>query len=514
MEFSPSIYGAIAFFFLVYYYLLWSKPKTNKDKAPPEAGGARPIAGHLHLLRGLPHIKLGALAEKYGPIFSIRFGVRRAVVVSSSELAKQLFTTCDVAISSRPVFRAAVHFGYDFAMFPFTPYGPYWRQLRKLMSVELLSSRRIELMSHVCVSETSQSINDLYTLWKEKKDSSGKALADMHQWIGDLNLNVILKMVAGKRLQGSGKGGVTKRCREVMREIFHLAGLFVAADAFPYLGWLDLGGFEKRMKEAAKEMDAIVDGWLKEHREKEISAEDKPRDFMDVMLSVVGGPEYQGKYDIDTIVKATCQAVILGGADTTTVMLVWALSLILNHRYVLKKAQQELDDKVGKNRRVTESDLKNLPYLHAVVKEALRLYPAAPLAGIRMFSEDATLGNYQIPKGTWLIINLWKIQRDPHVYSENASEFIPERFLETHQNLDVKGSNFEFIPFGAGRRICPGLSFGQEMLHLALANLLQGFELSTVADEPVDMTESLGMTNSKATPLDVLVAPRLAPELY
>ncbi|PIN09972.1 hypothetical protein CDL12_17442 [Handroanthus impetiginosus] len=292
MEFSLSIYGAIAFFLLFYYYLLWSKPKTNKDKAPPEAGDARPFTGHLHLMRGdsatqLPHIKLAALADKHGPIFTIRFGVRRAVVISSSELAKQLFTTWDFAVSSRPQLRASKHLSHDLAMFGFAPYGAYWRQLRKLISVELLSSRRVELLSHVRVSEISQSINELYKLWEEKRDSSGKVLVDMKQWFGDLNLNVVLKMVAGKRFHGGGVAEETRRCREVLREFFRLGGMFVAADALPYLGPLDLGGYEKRMKETAKELDEIVGGWLEEHRENGYSGDDKPRDFMEVLLSAV-----------------------------------------------------------------------------------------------------------------------------------------------------------------------------------------------------------------------------------
>ncbi|PIN09967.1 hypothetical protein CDL12_17446 [Handroanthus impetiginosus] len=195
-------------------------------------------------------------------------------------------------------------------------------------------------------------------------------------------------------------------------------------------------------------------------------------------------------------------------------MLIWALSLLLNHRHVLKKVQQELDDQIGKNRRVTESDLNNLPYLYAVVKETLRLYPASPLSGLREFSEDTTVGNYKIPKGTWLILNSWKLQRDPRVWQENPSKFMPERFLKAHKKLDVKGQSFELLPFGAGRRICPGMNFGLQMMHLVLASLLQSFEVSTVADEAVDMTESAGLTNLKATPLDVLVAPRLASRLY
>ncbi|KAI3451539.1 hypothetical protein Pfo_008204 [Paulownia fortunei] len=500
MEFISVICGAIAFSFLFYYYLLWfrsAKPKTGIDKAPPEAGGAWPFTGHLHLMGGgssaeLPHINLAALADKYGPVFTIRLGVHRALVVSSWELAKELFTTCDVAVSSRPRLRAAKHLSYNFAMFGFSPYGTYWREMRKLISVELLSSRRVELLRYMC----------LYKLWEEKKDGSGSVLVDMKQWFGDLNLNVVLRMVAGKRFHGGrADAEETRRCREVMRDFFHLAGLFVAADALPYLGWLDLGGHEKKMKENAKELDRIVGGWLADHREKEYSGKDEPQDFMDVMLSVLKGADIEGPYDADTIIKATCQSDCRW-TDTTTVMLVWALSLLLNNRRVLKKAQEELDKHIGRDRQVNESDISNLVYLQAIVKETLRLYPAGPLGGTREFSKDSNVGGYHVPKGTWLVVNLWKLHRDPH------------RFLSTHKNVDVRGHNFELIPFGAGRRICPGTNFGLNVLHLVLANLLQAFNLSTVSDDMVDMTESAGLTNNKATPLDVLIAPRLSPCLY
>ncbi|KAL0378252.1 UNVERIFIED_CONTAM: cytochrome [Sesamum radiatum] len=241
--------------------------------------------------------------------------------------------------------------------------------------------------------------------------------------------------------------------------------------------WLDIGGLEKRMKKNAEELDGIVGGWLAEHKEKEYSGENqKPEDFMDVMLSVVQSAELQAQYDADTIIKATCLVLISGGSDTTAVMLVWALSLLLNNRRVLKKAQEELDKHFGRERQ----PYRGLPY----------------------------------PEGTWLIVNLWKLQRDPNVWPDGPLEFRPERFLSKGKNVDVKGHDFELIPFGAGRRICTGVKLGLQMLHLVLANLLHAFEVSTVSDEMVDMSESAGLTNMKATPLDVLVAPRLSPTLY
>ena len=190
-------------------------------------------------------------------------------------------------------------------------------------------------------------------------------------------------------------------------------------------------------------------------------------------------------------------------------MLTWALSLLLNNRYALRKAQNELEMCVGNDRQVNESDIKNLVYLQAIVKETFRLYPAGFLGGPRIFSEDCTVAGYHVPKGTWLLINIWKLHRDPKIWSDPC-DFRPERFLTpNHKDVDVRGTDFELIPFGAGRRSCPGIALALQLLHVVLATLLQNFEMSTPGDAPVDMTESPGVTNAMASPLEVLFAPRL-----
>ncbi|XP_027093056.1 cytochrome P450 CYP82D47-like [Coffea eugenioides] len=516
---NAAAVGLLAFsFFLVYFF--FNKDAKKHGSVPPEAGGAWPIIGHLHLLgRGpekLPHITLAALAEKYGPAFTIRLGVHKNLVVSSWELAKEIFTTHDLAAASRPNSLASELLSYDYASFGFAPYGDYWREMRKVISIELLSTKRLELLKHVRISETDLSTKDLYNLWNS---SSGPVLVEMKQWFADLNLNVILRMVVGKRFFGAtdvSEEKEAKLCQKVMREFFYLTGLFVLADSVPYLRWLDWGGYERKMKVNAQEMDRLADGWLKEHRRKKQSGEatNDHQDFMDVMLSLTEGADFSASYDADTITKATCLGLISGGSDTTVVMLTWTLSLIMNNPRVLKTAQEELDLHVGKERRVTESDISNLVYLQAIIKETLRLYPPGPLGGTRELSEDCIIGGYHIPKGTRVILNMWKIQRDPNVWHDGPLEFRPERFLTTHKHIDVKGYHFELIPFGAGRRICPGINLGLQMLRLVLANLLHAFDLSTPSNEPVDMTESAGLTNIKATPLQLLVAPRLPPHLY
>ncbi|KAI3684784.1 hypothetical protein L6452_34010 [Arctium lappa] len=229
---------------------------------------------------------------------------------------------------------------------------------------------------------------------------------------------------------------------------------------------------------------------------------------MDVIMSVVGG-DASADYDAYIVIKATCMALIINGTDTTVVALTWALSLLLNNHYALKKAQEELEMHIGKDRIVNESDIKNLVYLQAVVKETLRLYPIAFLGGPRAFSEDCTVVGYHVPKGTWLLINMWKLHHDPEIWSD-PFEFRPERFTTpNHKDVDVKGRDFELIPFGAGRRSCPGIGFGLQMLHIVLATLLHTFDMSTLNGGLVDMTATAGLTNAKATPLQVLVTPRL-----
>uniref|UniRef100_A0A2N9FQK8 Cytochrome P450 n=1 Tax=Fagus sylvatica TaxID=28930 RepID=A0A2N9FQK8_FAGSY len=508
--------------FLSIFFLLWISRRallqrtTSKRKVPPEAGGAWPLIGHLHLLAGTKpaHITLGNMADKYGPIFTIWFGVHRTLVVSSWEIAKECFTTNDKAFATRPKGVALEVLGYNYAMFGFSPYGPYWRQVRKMTTLEVLSNYRLEMLKHIREAEVNDSIKDTYELLGK---NNNKVLVEMERWFGCTTLNVIFRMVVGKRF-----GGATTKdenegndlCRKALKDFFYLSGTFVVSDALPYLRWLDVGGYEKAMKKTAKELDHVTQGWLEEHKQRKFSGGMKePQDFMDVMLSIVTDDDEVSSYDVDTIVKATCLALILAASDTSTVTMTWALSLLLNNREALKKAQEELDIHISRERQVKESDMKNLVYLQAILKETMRLYPAAPLLVPHESMEECTLVGYHVPTGTRLLVNLPKLHRDPYVWVD-PTEFRPERFLTTHKGVDVRGQHFELIPFGSGRRMCPGISFALQVTQLTLATLLHAFEIANPSDEPVDMTEKVGLTNMKATPLEVILTPRLPSQVY
>ncbi|PIA45575.1 hypothetical protein AQUCO_01600049v1 [Aquilegia coerulea] len=407
--------------------------------------------------------------------------------------------------------------GYNYAMFGLGPYGPYWREVRKIAIIELLSNHRLELLKHVRISEVNTSLKELYQLWTTSdKNEKGSVLVDIQRWFGDLTLNMIIRMVAGKRYFGASAEldeNEARGLQQAIKDLFYLLGIFVVSDAIPFLGWLDFQGHEKAMKRTAIEIDTILGRWLEEHKRNKLDVRTNgDGDFMDVMLSILEDKKLFG-CDPDIVNKATCLTMIAAGTDTTMVTLTWAMSLLVNNPHILRKAQDEIDICIGKDKYVEESDIQKLVYLKAIVKETLRLYPAVPLSVPHEAMEDCTVSGYHVPAGTRLIANLYKIQRDPRIWS-NPDEFKPERFLTTHANVDVRGKHFEFIPFGSGRRSCPGTSFALQTVHLSLARLLQGFEFQTPHDAPVDMTESPGMTNLKTTPLQVFLNPRLPSHLY
>ncbi|KAG2666508.1 hypothetical protein I3760_15G064800 [Carya illinoinensis] len=506
---------------LFIFFLLWkstAQKTAPQSRLPPEVGGAWPMIGHLHLLaRSKPaHITLGYMADKYGPIFTIRLGVHKAIVVSNSEIAKECFTTKDKVFANRPKAMAVELMGYNYALFAFSPYGSYWRQVRRITTLELLSNQRLEMFKHIRESEVNTAIKETYKLLV---NNNKHVLVDMNRWFDKITLNMVFRMVVGKRFAWAATEDEDEvndlGYQKTLKDISMLIGKFVVSDALPYLRWLDLGGDKRAMKKVAREIDHVLKGLLEEHKQRNLSSEVKnaPQDFMDVLLSIVTDNTEISNFDADTITKATCLNLILGGTDTTAVTMTWALSLLLNNREALKKVQQELDVQVGKARQVKDSDIQNLAYLQAVIKETMRLYPAGPLGVPHESSEDCTLAGYHVPAGTRLLVNLSKIHRDPNLW-QDPTEFHPERFLTTHKDINIRGQNFELMPFGSGRRVCPGMSLGLQLIQLTLATFLHAFDISTPSAESVDMVEKAGIASIKATPLEIHLTPRLLEQVY
>nr|QUN00491.1 cytochrome P450 82C61 [Tripterygium wilfordii] len=516
---ATKIFAVLLLYLFLRIFTNVLKPKKSKT-SPPQAGGAWPLIGHLHLLIGpqASYITLSKMADKYGPIFKIKLGVHPTLVISNSELAKECLTTHDKVLANRPATVAMEIMGYNHAMFGWSPYGPYWRQLRKLVTVELLSNQRLKTFKHIRESEIKNSLKEMYQSWVHNKTGdSNHVSVDMTRIFGDITGNLIYRIVVGKVYARKGEGVV--RWKLVVGDYMKLLTHFNVGDAMPFMRWFDLGGLEKAMKITFKELDGYVEEWLEEHKKKRSNSGGHgivEEDFMDVMLSIFddgGQQEFCTDNSTHTTNKAMCMALILGASETTKTTLTWSLSLLLNNLDVLKKVKQELAAHIGPETLVTESDVNSLVYLDAVITETLRLYPLGPLGLPHESIEDCTIAGYHVPARTRILFNLWKIHQDPRVW-ENPLEFKPERFLKEHNNIDVRGGHFELLPFGSGRRMCPGVSFALQVLKLTLANMLHGFDFATPNDEPVDMTEVNHMATTRATPLETLISPRLPSHLY
>ncbi|KAB2020921.1 hypothetical protein ES319_D07G103400v1 [Gossypium barbadense] len=486
---------SIASLLLFLYIFSRNSPKNSKKNCIPEPSGSLPLIGHLHLLGGKEPLckKLATMADKHGPFYSLKLGTHRVLVVNGWEIAKACFTDNDRTLATRANTAGGRYMGYNNAIIAFAPYDEYWRNIRKMAIVELLSSHRLEKLKHIRFSEMDSFVKELYGL------SRNGDKVTISEALERLTFNINLRMLFGKRFSGNDYGEVNSepwRYKKAIKLALYLFGIFVLADALPWLERFDIQGHVRSMKETAKELDSIISVWLGEHLKKKRENQGASEsDFMDVMLTHLPEDTVISGHTRDTIVKATTLVLSLTGAESTSVTITWVLSLLLNHPTTLMAAQQELDHHVGRDRWVEESHIHNLKYLQAIVKETLRLYPPGPITGIREAMQDCNIVGYDVPKGTRLVVNIWKLQRDQRVW-ENANEFRPERFMTTHVGLDVRGQNFEYIPFSSGRRSCPGITFGLQLVHLTVAKLIQGFDIKTAEGMAVDMKEGKNMNEN------------------
>ncbi|XP_038693723.1 xanthotoxin 5-hydroxylase CYP82C4-like [Tripterygium wilfordii] len=511
---------------IIYLFSISSKPRiSTKRDAPPQVPGAWPLIGHIHLfrpsLKKAFHIILGDMSNKYGPIFTIKLGVRRFVIVSKSEIAKECFTTNDKILGGRSNSIASKIMGYNHALIILAPCSDHWRNVRKIMTLELLSNQKIETLKPVGESIVNAFVKEIHDRSRVCDDKN--LVVEMTRWFEDINMSVIFRMLAGKSYCSGSWGDVSEeekekneRFVEAFHRFFELASNSSMVDSVPYLGWLYSIWIIRDLQRTAEDLDQLLQGWVEEHKHSRLLGKKKgEKDFIYAMLSILDeDKELLNDYDFDTIIKSTCLAIVVGAGDATVVTLTWALSLLLNNPYVLRKAQQELDTHVGKERQIQDSDLQNLVYLQAILKETLRLYPPGPVAAPHRATQDCTINGYHISAGTDIIFNISKLQRDPITWPD-PDAFRPERFLtSSHKDFDFRGHNYELIPFSAGRRMCPGMSYGLQITQLTLAKLLHCFDIVSATDGPIDMTESLLLTNLKETKLDVFLSPRLPAHVY
>lgn len=260
----------------------------------------------------------------------------------------------------------------------------------------------------------------------------------------------------------------------------------------------------RRFKVAFKTTDKILETIISDHEEDASNSNVKlNRDFVDVLLSlqndVVAGYEQLSKSIDRSNVKALILDMLMGALDTSHNSIDWILSELVRNPRVMKKLQAEIESVVGNSKIVEEEHLPKFKYMDLIIKESMRLHPVAPLLVPRESMEDIEINGYHIPKKSRIIINNWGLGRDPQIWSENVDEFLPERFLGT--NIDLRGQSFQLVPFGSGRRGCPGMQLGLTNIKLVVAQLVHSFNWE-LPDEmsaaEMDMSETFGLTMPRA----------------
>eukprot|EP01018_Ginkgo_biloba_P005297 Gb_04401 [translate_table: standard] len=498
---AQGVIAAAAALMLILFSSFRSK-RNGRYRLPP-GPNPWPIIGNLHMLGKLPHRTLQELAKKYGPVMYLRLGSMPTVVVSSPEMAKQFLKTHDAVFASRPLQLAGKYLTYDFKDVAFAPYGPYWRHMKKLCTIELLASKRIESFRSTREEEMSVIIN---SIWRES--GRGTAPVNVTEKLTSLTTGIMCRMIFGGKFSDDDMTG--RDFREFIQLLSEAAGVFNIGDYVPFLQRLDLQGVRRRVKKFNQIFDAFAEKVVDEHVESmKLNEKNEGRkDFVHVLLEMMEEMQSTEMEITRESIKALIFDMLLAGVETSATTMDWCMAELLRNPDLMKKAQKEIETVVGKDRRVKESDLPNVEYLQCLVKETLRLHPPVPLLPPHFSMESCTVGEYHLPPMTRLLVNVWAIATDPMVW-EDPLAFKPERFMGT--DISVKGQVFEVLPFGSGRRGCPGASLAIVVVEYAVAQLLHCFDWNLVGVDPqqLDMTEVFGVTGPRQGHLYALPTSRL-----
>ncbi|KAL6131088.1 hypothetical protein ACLB2K_069466 [Fragaria x ananassa] len=479
----------------------------------PPSPFALPIIGHFHLLGPLIHRSFQALSFRFGPIFSLRLGSVPCIVVTSPKLAKEFLKTHELSFVSRVQSAAIKRITYDSSL-AFSPYGPYWKFIKKVTVNELLSSRSVSKFHSIRADEYSR----LLRLLAERAKSC--LAVNLSEELPRLCHNIIGQMMLGK--YSTAASSSTERAEEarlVVREATRIFGELNLCDFNMVWKKLDLQGFGKRIEDTHLKFDELVEKVVMEREQLRIEnnvqktnggeeKDEEVKDFLSILLDMLedeSGESVEVGFS-RVHIKALITDLFTASTDTTAIAMEWALAELINHPAVLEKAWEEIDRVVGNGRIVEESDGPNLPYIQAIIKETFRLHPPVPMV-TRISVEDCKVGEYVIPTNTILFVNNWAIGRDSKNW-EKPLDFWPERFLEggdQTSGMDVRGQHFQFLPFGSGRRICPGINLTMKMVPSLVGAMIQCFDWKVIPskkmnniDGVVEMDERPGLTTPRA----------------
>lgn len=483
--------------------------RLRRKPYPPGPKGL-PIIGNMMMMDQLTHRGLANLAKRYGGLFHLKMGFVNMMVVSSPEEARQVLQVQDNIFSNRPATIAISYLTYNRADMAFAHYGPFWRQMRKLCVMRLFSRKR---------AASWQSVRDEVDYIVRALSERARSPVNVGEHVFNLTKNIIYRAAFGSN---SSEG--QDEFIAILQEFSKLFGAFNIADFIPFLTWVDPNGLNDRLAKARSALDGFIDRIIDEHMNKKaainghLKTEEKAEeDMVDDLLNFYSEEaKVNESEDLQNAIKLTrdnIKAIIMdvmfGGTETVASAIEWAMTELMRSPEDLKRVQQELADVVGLTRRVEESDLENLPFFRCCMKETLRMHPPIPLL-LHETAEDAVIGGYYIPKKSRVMINAWAIGRDPNSWSDPET-FKPSRFLVDGMP-DFKGGSFEFIPFGSGRRSCPGMVLGLYALEMCVANLLHCFTWDLpdgMKPSEVSTEDMFGLTAPRASRLIAVPSPRL-----
>lgn len=473
---------------------------TTSPKNPPPSPKRLPIIGNLHQLALPLHHSLFSLSKQYGPLLMLHLGRTPVVVISSADAAQEVMKTQDLTFASRYEFEINKKLLYAPKDVVTAPYGVYWRQMKTIFMVKLLSNKRVQTYRVVREKWT--------TMLMEKIERSSLTELNVSNLLSRIIFDIVCELVFGKSKKLDEE--TAEKFNKFLGELMKIVGGFDLGEVIPWLAWVSrVSGKDSRVERVAKEMDRILEDVIQErmHQDEDRTAKHfDDEDFVNTLLKIQK-EEGSGTLIDRECVKAFLLETFAAGTDTTATLLEWEMSVLLQHPRVMKRLQDEIRGIAKGKPRITEEDLEKSKYLKAVVKETLRLHPPIPMPIPREARQDAKVMGYDVAAKTMVIANLWAIGRDPKAW-ENPDEFRPERFLDS--SIDFKGNDFQFIPFGAGRRGCPGISFATAINEIVLANLVNKFDWELpkgMRMEDLDMTESNDFTIRRKTPLLAVAIP-------
>ncbi|KAK8985432.1 hypothetical protein V6N11_068688 [Hibiscus sabdariffa] len=485
---------------LLFFLFILLKHGNHGCNLPPSPS-ALPLIGHSHMQlfdNSSPHVFLWKLSQKYGSLLYLRLGRRPTIVVSSAKMAEEVLKTHDLDFCSRPDLRGIRRLSYNALDLAFTPYNDYWREMRKLSVVHLFT--KVQQYRPIREDEVARLMDKICRLSGDSKP------VNLSEAVMCLSITSICRVGFGKRFDE--EGAETRRLHGLLNESQAMLTCFSSfSDYFPLMGWVDrLTGFHNRLEKNFKEFDTFYQELIDEHLDPN-RPKQAQEDIIDVLLQISKDADFRFVLTIDHI-KAILMNVFVAGTDTSAATVTWVMSFLMKNPKYLKKTQAELRSIIGKKGFVKEDDLQSLTYLKAVIKETYRLQPTVPLLVPRETLRKCSIGGYEVPAKCLVHVNAWAIGRDPEVW-ENPEKFCPERFIDS--SIDYKGQHFELIPFGAGRRICPGWRMGVATVELALANLLYKFdwEMPTgMNEDDLDLDSLPGIAKHKKNDL-ILVARKI-----